>query len=538
MIVTFPHMSNMPSPIGWLEWGTTAFARAAREDKPILLSLVAPWCEQCAAMDQATYARTDVARLVDALFVPVRVNTDRRPDINERYNLGGWPTTAFLTPAGEIFGGGTFIDADRMPAVLTRVADAFVRRRAEIEAARTTTRDVGLHAGGGKALGAGTAQEITGEATRALTTDPVDWVSTRILESFDAEYGGFGDGAKFPHAPALMLALERFCDTGDPRYAQVVTVSLAGVGRLHDDLEGGFFRYASERDWSRPHTEKVLSENALVIRLHLDAGAVLQRGDYVERAGRALRWVHDRLAHPQQGGFSGSQASDAAYYSLDSPDKRALRAPPPIDPVQYTDSNAEMISTYLRAADVTREGHLRDFALRSLDQTVLNAYQPGGGMAHVSAPEADVWGLLADQVMMVDALLRAHAATGQLPYSMLAAELMEYALRAMWDDVHGTFRDRANDGQDDPVLLRRGLSPFALNCDAARMLTRLSTITGRSSYREKAERTLASLGDLYRDDPLLGASYALALCEVRDGRLPPGLSLSYVDWRLNESDDD
>lgn len=538
MIVTFPHMSNMRLPIEWLEWGTTAFARAAREDKPILLSLVAPWCEQCAAMEQATYARTEVVRLVDALFVPVRVNTDRRPDINERYNLGGWPTTAFLTPAGEIFGGGTFIDADRMPAVLTRVADAFVRRRAEIEAARTTTRDVGLHTSGGRALGAGAAQQTTGEAPRALTTDPVDWVSTRILESFDAEYGGFGDGAKFPHTSALMLALERFCHTGDSRYARVVTVSLAGVGRLHDDLEGGFFRYASERDWSRPHTEKVLSENALLIRLHLDAGAVLQRGDYVERAGRALRWVHDRLAHPQEGGFSGSQAADAGYYSLDSPDKRALRAPPPVDPAQYTDSNAEMISTYLRAADVMREEQLRSFALRSLDQTVLNAYQPGGGMAHVSAPEADVWGLLADQVMLVDALLRAHAATGQLPYSMLAAELMEYALRTMWDEVHGTFRDRASDGQDDSVLLRKSLSPFVLNCDAARILTRLSTTTGRSSYREKAERTLASLGDLYRDDPLLGASYALALCEVRDGRLPPGLSLSYVDWRLNESGDD
>ena len=576
-------MSDRPCAVEWLEWGTAAFARAAREDKPILLSLVAPWCEHCAAMDQATYARPDVARLVDALFVPVRVDTDRRPDINERYNLGGWPTTAFLTPAGDIFGGGTFIDADRMPAVLASVADAFVERRAEIDAARATPRDVGPHASGGgapralneeapaaaatsesasrgaAASGGGAPRALNNEAPaaaatsesasrgaaasgggapRALIKDPVDWVSAQILESFDAEYGGFGDGAKFPHTAALMLALELSSDGGDPRFARILTTSLDGLGRLHDEVEGGFFRYASDRDWGRPHTEKVLLDNALLIRLHLDVGAALRRGAYVERAGLALRWVHERLAHLHEGGFSGSQAADAGYYSLDSTDKRASRLPPSVDPTQYTDSTAEMISTYLRAAEVTQEVQPRDFALRSLDRTVLNAYRPGGGVAHVSAPEADVRGLLADQVSMVDALLRAHAATGQLPYSMLAAELIEYALRTMWDDVHGGFRDRAHDGHDDCGLLCRGLNPFALNCEAARMLTRLSTITRRSSYREKAEQTLASLGDSYRADPLLGASYALALREVRDGRLPPGLSLSYVDWRLNEPDDD
>ena len=519
-------MSDIQTVIEWLEWGAAAFARAAREDKPILLSLVAPWCEHCAAMDHATYARADVTRLVDELFVPVRVDTDRRPDINERYSLGGWPTTAFLTPAGEIFGGGTFIEPDRMPAVLTSVADAFVQRRAEIDAVeRAAVRDSGLQA------------SVDG-APRTLIQDPVEWLSVQILALCDADHGGFGDGAKFPHTPALMLALERYDETGDSHYARVVTSSLDGMARLHDELEGGFFRYASQPDWGRPHTEKVLLDNAVLIRLHLDAAAVLQRGDYLERAERALRWVHDKLAHLREGGFSGSQAADAAYYSLNTVNERASRVPPQVDLTQYTDANAEMISTYLRAADVTQDERLREFALRSLEQTVLNAYQPGGGMAHVSAPEADVRGLLADQVSMVNALLRAHAATGQLPYSMLAAELMEYALHTMWDRMRGGFRDRANDGHDELGLLRKGLSPFVVNCEAARMLSRLSTITGRKAYRETAEATLASLGDTYRDDPLIGASYALALREVREGRLPPGMSLSYVDWRLSDTDDD
>jgi uncharacterized protein YyaL (SSP411 family) len=532
-------MSETQTAIDWLEWGTPAFARAAREDKPILLSLVAPWCDHCAAMDHLTYARADVARLVDELFVPVRVDTDRRPDINERYNLGGWPTTAFLTPAGEIFGGGTFIEPDRMPAVLRNVADAFVRRRAEIEGAeRAAPRDVGLQASGSEAPSAAAALGTPGGAPRALINDPVEWLSAQILELFDGDHGGFGDGAKFPHTPALTLALERYGETGDSRYARVVTISLDGVARLHDEVEGGFFRYASQRDWGRPHTEKVLLDNAVLIRLHLDAAAVFQRGDYLERAGRALRWVHEKLAHPREAGFSGSQAADTDYYSRDTIDERVSRVPPRVDLTQYTDANAEMISTYLRAADVTRDAQLGEFALRSLEQTALNAYQAGSGMAHVSAPDADVRGLLADQVSMVDALLRAHEATGQLPYSMLAAELMEYALRTMWDEERGGLRDRAPGGHDEHGLLRKGLIPFVANCEAARMLSRLSAITGRVSYRTKAEEMLASLGDAYRDDPLIGASYALALREVRDGQLPPGMSLSHVDWRLNEPDDD
>jgi hypothetical protein len=452
------------------------------------------------------------------LFVPVRVNTDRRPDINERYNLGGWPTTAFLTPAGDILAGGTFIECDRMPGVLTSVAEAFVHRRAEIEARPTPPG-----AGAKRAAGA--------------DLDPVAWLSVQILELVDVDHGGFGHGAKFPHTPAVTLALEHYVDTGDSRYAQVVATSLDGIGRLHDEIDGGFFRYAADRDWRRPHTEKILLDNALLIRLHLDAGALLQRDEYIERAGRALRWVHEQLADPREGGFAASQAADGAHYSAGSPEERA-RIPPRIDPTQYTDSNAEMISTYLRAADVTGEDWPREFAVRSLEQTILNSYQPGAGIAHVSAPEPGVRGLLCDQVSTADVLLRAQAAIGRLPYSMLAAELMEYALRTMWDDERGGFHDRASAEEDAHGLLRRRLNPFAINCEAARILSRLSIVTGRTSYRTRAEQILTGLGDAYRDDPLLGASYGLAVREVRDNRLPLGLSLSYVDWKLGEADDD
>src|SRR3954449_10103255 len=110
--------------IEWRPWGADAFAQAARDRKPVLLSITAAWCRPCHEMDRTTYADAAVAAIVHDRFVAVRVDTDRRPDINERYNLGGWPTTAFLTPTGDVISGGTFVATDGMAGLLTRVASA------------------------------------------------------------------------------------------------------------------------------------------------------------------------------------------------------------------------------------------------------------------------------------------------------------------------------------------------------------------------------------------------------------------------------
>ena len=122
--------------VRWLAWSSEAFARARAEDRPVLLSIAASWCELCLDMDRTTYADPAVAALVNDRFVPIRVDADRRPDISERYSLGGWPTTAFLTTEGDVIGGGTYVTVDRMPSVLERVADAFRSRREELTAAR------------------------------------------------------------------------------------------------------------------------------------------------------------------------------------------------------------------------------------------------------------------------------------------------------------------------------------------------------------------------------------------------------------------
>src|SRR4051812_41006189 len=143
-------------------------------------------------MDRTTYADPAVRALIGGAFVPIRVDTDRRPDINERYNLGGWPTTAFLTADGRLITGGTFVDAERMSGVLARVADAFRTRAAEWATA-------------------GDAAEEGAPAADSMT--PAD-AEAAVVSTFDEEYGGFGVEPKFPHTAPVHLALARFRETG------------------------------------------------------------------------------------------------------------------------------------------------------------------------------------------------------------------------------------------------------------------------------------------------------------------------------------
>ena len=179
--------------VRWLAWSANAFARARDEKKPVLLSIVAPWCATSARMDSSSYADDEVSTLVNDRFIPIRVDADRRPDISERYSLGGWPTTAFLTAEGMIVGGGTFVPVDRMPSVLERVLDAFTTRRDEMLTNSQRTRT--------------TASE------RHQSRD-VELMSV-VFDSFDREHGGFGTEPKFPVIAPLDLALATYGETLD-----------------------------------------------------------------------------------------------------------------------------------------------------------------------------------------------------------------------------------------------------------------------------------------------------------------------------------
>ena len=483
--------------VRWLSWDSAAFARARAEDRPVLLSIAAPWCESCLDMDRTTYADPRVTQLVNDRFVPIRVNPDRRPDISDRYSLGGWPTTAFLTADGDVIGGGTYVTVDRMPSVLERVAAAFKSRSAELA----------------------TAAEHIEPRTYVEPADAD--VAAMVFETFDAEHGGFGTAPKFPLIAPLQLALDIYRETKDPALAHLVEVTLDGMGwsELHDDVDGGFFRCAATCDWKEPRQEKLLDVNASLLRIYVEASETLQIARYRERAEDVLRFTQTSLADAVDGGWSGSQQADRAYYARTADERRA-GGTPAVDGALYTGWNAQMVSATLRAAEITDDTALGEFALKSLERLVVACYRPGAGIAHcLDGPGNDdrrpsVRGLLDDQIAMAAAHLDAHAATGNVVYEMMAQELAHYAVRTMWDEDKGGFFDRSVPEAAERVgLMRERLKPFAANCDAARVLKRLAGSKGDHQFGAQAEAALAAMAPLAARQGPLAAHYLLAVRE-------------------------
>jgi len=299
---------------------------------------------------------------------------------------------------------------------------------------------------------------------------------------------------------------------GDSELGPIAAVTLQRTRALWDPAGGGFYRYADEADWTGHATEKTLQDNAALLHVYVEAGLRLRDVEWLEQAAAIVRWVRAQMSDEAHGGFFNARSWNA------------------VDKTMYVDGNAMMIGACIRAAALFDDVWLRDLALKSLEQVIVPAYKPGEGVAHVGDVNGRaVRGLLTDQIHAASALVWAHAATGQLPYSMLAVEVLQFAIRAMWDESAGAFRDRAD--EDDPFV------PFELNCHAACVLDRMAVLTGEMAYQDRARAILQSRASEYRDHDIFGAPYALAVREVYDRRPPAGLELTHVDWQLGTADD-
>jgi uncharacterized protein YyaL (SSP411 family) len=419
------------------------------------------------------------------------VDVDQRPDIGERYGLGGWPTTAFLTPGGAVLGGGTFVPQDRMASVLARVTDAFASRRDDLDEPMP---------------------EPSGPAPGSALS--IAELTAAVFDAFDEQYGGFGVVPKFPLVAPLQLALDlvREDDESPSRHIVEATLDAMGWGGLYDEVDGGFFRFASGRDWELPQSEKMLDVNAALLRLYLHAASTLELARFSERAADVLRYVQTWLADPVDGGWWGAQQADAEYYAAGSAEERRLRVAPPVGSVWYADSNAAMVSAALHAARTFEDDGLRDFALKSFERVLLACYKPGGGVAHSFGQHVGVRGLLADQFAMASASLDAFEASGNIVYEMMAEELAHYAVRTMWDETGGGFFDRAPEVPPAAIgLMRRRLKPFALNCDLVPTLRRLAAASGEHEFGVFADRTLEAMAPLAPAQGPLAAHYLLAV---------------------------
>jgi uncharacterized protein YyaL (SSP411 family) len=300
-------------PVEWHPWGVEAFEKARKEDKPLLLDSGAVWCHWCHVMDRESYEDAGLAQVINERFVAVKVDRDERPDVDARYQKaiqamtgqGGWPLTAFLLPDGRCFYGGTYYpprDAHGRPSfrrVLVGVSDAYRERREEIlQNADHLLRHLGGGGRGGERVGEEDWEDVLARAVG------------QMRDAFDAVNGGFGRAPKFPHPAAHDFLLERAL-LGDAAARDVLVATLEGMraGGVYDQLAGGFHRYSVDAEWVVPHFEKMLYDNAGLLRNYARAGAALDRDDFRATAQEVVGFLRDVLGHPE-GGIGGSQDAD------------------------------------------------------------------------------------------------------------------------------------------------------------------------------------------------------------------------------------
>lgn len=488
------------SQILWREWGDEAFAEAKRLGRPILLFLQAAWCRYCRRMDFESFADAAVVELAMAQYVPVRVDKDRRPEVNERYNVGGWPSVCVLTQDGELVTGNTYLGPDDLRDFLARVARYWSDNQEHI-ASTIRARIERERADAGKRRGA------AGQVDAAI----VERVVGAILGEFDTEYGGFGSGQKFPHPESIDFALLHFEQTGDARLRDVVEKTLTAMveSPLHDAEEGGFFRYSTTRDWRTPHTEKLLETNVGLLRNFLEAYQILERKDYRKVAERIVLYLRTHLRHPELPAYFGSQDSDEDYYARTLVQRRTLRAPA-VDRTLYTNWNAAAVSALFKASAVLDDASCARNATDLVEWLIEECHAPGRGMYHYHDGHGrHILGLLTDQAYMLRALLHATQYTGERRYLDVAEDLLG-TLMSKHAAPEGGFFDLPADARGPGGLRRRNVSILE-NALIAEACLRAYHLTQKEAYLEAAHKTLLVFTEDYHLYGYFTAGYARAV---------------------------
>jgi len=329
--------SAMHQPIQWHEWGEEAFATAQRENKPILLDIGAVWCHWCHVMDRESYDDPDVAAIVNEHFIAVKVDRDERPDIDSRYQVavsavsgqGGWPLTAFLTPDGKPFYGGTYFppnDGYGRPSfkrVLISIANAYKEKHGDVvEQAKMVEQAIAQ------------SESHAGRDGR-ISPSIIQAIQQSAFKMFDPQNGGFGQAPKFPHPSALDLLIEQYARTGDDASRNLIVTTLEHManGGVYDQLAGGFHRYSVDERWVVPHFEKMCYDNSELLKNYVHAYQATGSEFFANVARDIIRWMDEWLSDRNHGGFYASQDADISmdddgdYFTWTLDEARAVLTP-------------------------------------------------------------------------------------------------------------------------------------------------------------------------------------------------------------------
>ena len=593
---TSPYLrQHADNPVDWYPWGDEAFARATDTDRPIFLSIGYSACHWCHVMAHESFEDAETAAMLNDSFVSIKVDREERPDVDAVYmeavqaliGSGGWPMSMFLTPDGRPFFGGTYFpteDRQGSPSfrtVLNALIDVWAERRSDVEkqadelSRAVAERSVIPRSAGSRPVGSGPVPDAPQEAGDAGPPGLLDAAVSELADRFDPTWGGFGPAPKFPHPTLVDVALRHARRTGAALSHQMATTTLDAMaaGGIHDHLGGGFARYSTDAHWLVPHFEKMLYDQAGLLRSYLHGWQVTQNADYLHVAERIIDYVTSELASPAGGLYSAEDADSegvegkfyvwtpaelteavgsaaAAVVSewfgvtpegnfegssilrrpLGAPltgspavedgrrrlfEYRSRRVRPGLDDKVLTEWNAMFCSALAEAASATGRSDWAERAVAVAEFLWRELRRPEDGRwlrSWQSAGGARHLAYAADYAWLVDCFTRLGELTGAAVWTERAANAADGLFDLFHDDADGGF---FTTGRDAEALIVRTKDVFdgaipAANSVAALSLARLSALTDSNRYRSGAAEIIDLLGDLLSSHPTAFATTVLA----------------------------
>jgi len=442
-------LQHQNNPVGWYPWGAEALEAARREDKPIFLSIGYSACHWCHVMEHESFENDAIARVLNENFVPIKVDREERPDLDQIYmnavqmltGHGGWPMSVFLTPDLKPFYGGTYWPPQSsrgMPGfdqILAAVIDAWKNRREQaLTAADQLTAEL-------QNVG-----QVAGGDADELNLDLIDAAVGQLRRVFDNTYGGFGQAPKFPHPMDLQLLVRVAQRSGQQGPLDMVRLTLdrMAAGGIYDHLGGGFARYSVDAQWLVPHFEKMLYDNALLAGAYLDAHLVTGDANYARVLRETLNYVIREMTDPAGGFYSTEDADSEGHEGL-----FYTWTPDEIDAVLGEERGA----AFGRVYDVSDVGNFEGRNILNLPKTLVQCAailtrEPHELAAELAESREKLFGAREKRVrpgrddkvivawngLMIDAMARAGAGLNEPEYVITASEAASFILSRMRGD--------------------------------------------------------------------------------------------------------